>query len=120
MTGISQQLPNGFGSIAGPVQQSIMPHPGVSGYPLGAPAHLQMHHGFNHPQSQIQDRDSPMPDAGTDTGVGGTKNATNDNELRRLLRENEGRSLDNIARQFQRDESTSKLEKLKQIFGMLW
>lgn len=119
MAGMSQHFPEGVGPIAAPIHHPIMPHPG-SGYPLNTSAHLQMHHGFSHPKIQIQSRESPIPDASTDTGVGGTKNATNDNELRRLLRENEGSSLDNIAQQFQKDESTSKLEKLKQIFGMIW
>jgi hypothetical protein len=51
----------------------------------------------------------------------GTSNTqANDQELRRLFRENEGKELDDIAHLFSRDENTSKLEKLKQIFGMLW
>ena len=116
---VQQQFPDTLMQMAGqPIQHPIMPHPGI-GYPMNAPSHL-IHHGFTHPQHQLQGRDSPIPDAMNGVGGGGTKNATNDNELRRLLRENEGRTLDNIAQQFQKDESTSKLEKLKQIFGMIW
>ena len=44
----------------------------------------------------------------------------NDNELRRLFRENEGRDLHEVSQQVLRDEKGPKSEKSKQIFGMLW
>lgn len=119
MAQISQQFPEGYASMMGTMPHSIVTHQPI-GFPIGGAPPLQMHPAFSHPQSSLQNRDSPMSDIGMETGNGGTKNATNDNELRRLLRENEDRTLDSIAQQFQKDEPTSKLEKLKQIFGMVW
>ena len=51
---------------------------------------------------------------------GAATTQANDNELRRLLRENQGRSLKDIAKQINKDDNGSKQEKDKQIFGMLW
>ena len=51
---------------------------------------------------------------------GAATTQANDNELRRLLRENQGRSLQDIAKQINKDDTGSKQEKDKQIFGMLW
>lgn len=51
---------------------------------------------------------------------GAASTQANDNELRRLLRENQGRNLQEIAKQINKDESGSKQEKDKQVFGMLW
>lgn len=51
---------------------------------------------------------------------GAATTQANDNELRRLLRENQGRTLQEIAKQINKDDSGSKQEKDKQVFGMLW
>ena len=51
---------------------------------------------------------------------GAATTQANDNELRRLLRENQGRSLSDVAKQINKDDSGSKQEKDKQVFGMLW
>ena len=51
---------------------------------------------------------------------GSAATQANDNELRRLFREHQGKNLDELAAQVQRDESSTKAEKSKQIFGMIW
>lgn len=47
---------------------------------------------------------------------GSASSQANDNELRRLFRENQGRDLNELAAQVLEKKS----EKTKQIFGMLW
>ncbi|KAI9851415.1 MAG: hypothetical protein M1838_003766 [Thelocarpon superellum] len=49
-----------------------------------------------------------------------TQSAQNDLELRRLFRENDGRSLQEIATQLQGNERGPQSEKTRQIFAMLW
>ena len=44
----------------------------------------------------------------------------NDQELRRLFRENDGRNLLEVASEVKREEKGPKAEKSKQVFGMLW
>lgn len=44
----------------------------------------------------------------------------NDQELRRLFRENENRNLQEVANEVKREEKGPKAEKSKQVFGMLW
>jgi regulatory factor X len=47
-------------------------------------------------------------------------NATNDKELRELLVRNDGRSLRDVAAEVIATDRTSKAEKSKQLFAMLW
>ena len=68
-------------------------------------------------QSQIDGNNEIQPNK---PRRGAATTQANDNELRRLLRENQGRSLPDIAKQINKDDSGSKQEKDKQIFGMLW
>ena len=51
---------------------------------------------------------------------GSASSQANDNELRRLFRENQGRELHDVALQIVKDEKGPRSEKAKQIFGMLW
>jgi len=51
-------------------------------------------------------------------GPGAT--ATNDKELRELLRKNEARTLKDVATEVIATERTSKAEKTKQLFAMIW
>jgi len=51
-------------------------------------------------------------------GPGAT--ATNDKELRELLRKNEQRTLKDVATEVIATERTSKAEKSKQLFAMIW
>jgi len=46
--------------------------------------------------------------------------ATNDRELRELLTRNRGRSLQEVAAEVIATERTSKSERTKQLFAMLW
>jgi len=46
--------------------------------------------------------------------------ATNDKELRQLLNQNEGRNLKEVAAEVIQNDRTSKAEKSKQLFAMLW
>lgn len=62
-------------------------------------------------------------DAGTGESrkkKGSASSIANDLELRRLFRENEGRSLKDVAAQVLANERGPKSEKTKQIFAMLW
>jgi regulatory factor X len=46
--------------------------------------------------------------------------ATNDKELREMLAKNEGRNLRDVAAEVIATDRTSKAEKSKQLFAMLW
>lgn len=46
--------------------------------------------------------------------------ATNDKELREMLARNEGRALPDVAAEVIATDRTSKAEKSKQLFAMLW
>jgi regulatory factor X len=47
-------------------------------------------------------------------------NATNDKELREMLKRNDGRRLDDVAAEVIATDRTSRAEKSKQLFAMLW
>lgn len=49
-----------------------------------------------------------------------TTTAANEKELRELLEKNEGKSLDDIARDVRQAERTQKSERAKQLFAMRW
>lgn len=51
---------------------------------------------------------------------GAASSQANDKELRRLFRENETRSLDEVAQEVMSHDKGPKSEKTKQVFGMLW
>ena len=51
---------------------------------------------------------------------GAASSVANDNELRKLWKENEGRDLHEVAQQVMENERGPRSEKTKQIFGMLW
>lgn len=62
-------------------------------------------------------------DDGTGEGKkkkGSASSLANDIELRRLFRENQGRSLKDVAAQVLANERGPRSEKTKQIFAMLW
>jgi len=67
-----------------------------------------------------------QPPAPTGTEVeekkkkGSASSATNDKELREMLVRNEGRALKEVAAEVIATERTSKAEKSKQLFAMLW
>jgi len=88
--------------------------------PLG---HYQSFDGTDH-----QLLDHTVDDQGQDgTEVDGAKkkkgsasSIANDLELRKLFRENQGRSIKEVAAQVLTNERGPKSEKTKQIFAMLW
>lgn len=49
-----------------------------------------------------------------------SSSATNDKELREMLVRNEGRELKDVAAEVIATDRTSKAEKSKQLFAMLW
>ena len=65
--------------------------------------------------NDAQENDHTAPD-GSRRKKGAASTLANDNELRRLFRENEGKDLTELAAQVLEKRS----EKTKQIFGMLW
>ena len=109
------------GQLPLPAQRSAHNHPQV-------PTHQRMHQAT---QSVSTDGTS-FDNASTVNGDGKKKGAgtrkkkvqgpsqANGDELRRLLQENQGRGLNDVAKQVWRDEEGPKAEKSKQVFGMIW
>ena len=92
--------------------------------PNGIPAqHMDAHayHTSMAPQSQQQHFMAPPMDAEDKKKKGSASgSATNDKELRQLLAQNEGRHLKDVAAEVIQNDRTSKAEKSKQLFAMLW
>ena len=93
----------------------------LSQYPT---QHQHIHH-VRHASEQYEG--SPAPDdSGNETGAARRKkgNATsmaNDKELRRLLQQYTGKTLQEVAHEVHKNEgSGGKSEKAKQVFAMLW
>jgi len=107
--------------------QEIPPFPmqfpnGMPQYPV-PPQHMQHH--MRHPSEQFEG--SPAPDdSNTENGgvrrrKGTASSLANDQELRRLLAQYQGKSLKEIAVEVQKNEGAGgKSEKAKQVFAMLW
>lgn len=100
-------------------------------YPLNgnqalASVSMDQYHSFDGKENQpLEDVNEEQPQDDTATGEGRKKKGSassiaNDLELRRLFRENQGRSLKNVAAQVLANERGPKAEKTKQIFAMLW
>ena len=87
---------------------------------------LEHYQSFDGADAQLLD--ATMEDPGQDgtelDGVkkkkGSASSIANDLELRRLFRENQGRSIKEVAAQVLTNERGPKSEKTKQIFAMLW
>ncbi len=86
---------------------------------------MTQYHSFNGQENQLLE--SMMDEAQDDPAAGEGKkkkgsasSIANDLELRRLFRENQGRSLKDVAAQVLANERGPKSEKTKQIFAMLW
>ena len=106
--------------------QDVQPYPsqysnGLSQFPA---QHQHIHH-IRHASEQYEG--SPAPDdSGNENGAARRKkgNATtmaNDQELRRLLVQYNGKTLPEVAGEVQKSEgSGGKSEKAKQVFAMLW
>lgn len=94
---------------------------GLEGRPL-----LERYRSFDGVDSQLLDAtlEEPGQDGTEPDGVkkkkGSVSSIANDLELRRLFRENQGRSIREVAAQVLTNERGPKSEKTKQIFAMLW
>lgn len=97
-------------------------------YPHGIPQYAvpppHMHHMRHHSE---QFEGSPAPeDSNTENGgakrrKGTASSVANDQELRRLLAQHQGKSLKEVAAEVQKNEGAGgKSEKAKQVFAMLW
>lgn len=89
-------------------------------------APMGQYHSFdgkeNQPLENVNE-EQPLDDAATGEGrkkKGSASSIANDLELRRLFRENQGRSLKDVAAQVLANERGPRSEKTKQIFAMLW
>ncbi|KAF7846538.1 hypothetical protein BT93_L4185 [Corymbia citriodora subsp. variegata] len=90
-------------------------------YPM-PPQHV--HHHMRHASEHYEG--SPAPEDSNNEGGGkrkrgNTSSMANDQELRRLLSQYQGRTLNDVAAEVQKNEgSGGKSEKAKQVFAMLW
>lgn len=100
-------------------------------YPLNgnqalASTSMGQYHSFDRNEQQpLENVNEEQPQDDTATGEGRKKKGSassiaNDLELRRLFRENQGRSLKDVAAQVLANERGPRSEKTKQIFAMLW
>ncbi|RMZ85983.1 hypothetical protein DV737_g217, partial [Chaetothyriales sp. CBS 132003] len=101
----------------------VQPYPGqfqppVAHWNMQPPAHLHIRHASE------QYEGSPAPEDSNSEArrkKGGSSTLANDQELRRLLSQNQHRLLPEVASDVQKSEgSGGKSEKAKQIFAMLW
>lgn len=77
--------------------------------------------GKEAPGLESVNEEQPQDDARDDKKKKGSASSiANDMELRRLFRENQGRSLKDVAAQVLANERGPKSEKTKQIFALLW
>ncbi|KAJ4366788.1 hypothetical protein N0V83_007313 [Neocucurbitaria cava] len=85
------------------------------------PIDAHVYHNSLSQHSQQQHFMAPPMDAEDKKKKGSTSGAaTNDKELRQLLNQNEGRNLKDVAAEVIQNDRTSKAEKSKQLFAMLW
>lgn len=108
---------------ADPAQQQHIAHQGMPAQPFEAhTAHvLQAALGQGQPQPQ-RIMSTPVPEVEEQKKKKGSASgsATNDKELREMLLRNEGRRLQDVAAEVIATDRTSKAEKSKQLFAMLW
>ncbi len=97
-------------------------------YPHGLPAYTvgpqHMHH-MRHQSEQFEGspapEDSNNENGGAKRRKGAASSMANDQELRRLLLQYQGRTLKDVAAEVQKNEGAGgKSEKAKQVFAMLW
>lgn len=84
--------------------------------------HMDSHsfHGSIPPQSQPHFMAPPNDGEDKKKKGSASGSATNDKELRQLLAQNETRNLKDVAAEVIQNDRTSKAEKSKQLFAMLW
>jgi regulatory factor X len=75
----------------------------------------------NHISDQLAEDNDAASEAGRKKRKGTTSSIANDRELRRLLRQYDGYSLQQMATEVQKHEGAAgKSEKVKQVFAMIW
>lgn len=90
---------------------------GMSSQPMDAHVY---HASMSQPPPQSQYM-TPLVEVEDKKKKGSTSgSATNDKELRQMLQQNEGRKLKDVAAEVIQTDRTSKAEKSKQLFAMLW
>lgn len=91
----------------------------TNGLPMDTAYHTSMG-----PHSQQQQQQHfmapPMDSEDKKKKASASGSATNDKELRQLLAQNENRNLKDVAAEVIQNDRTSKAEKSKQLFAMLW
>jgi regulatory factor X len=97
------------------------PQPSQS-QPNGLPMDSASFHTSMGPHSQQQQHfmAPPMDSEDKKKKSSASGSATNDKELRQLLAQNENRNLKDVAQEVIQNDRTSKAEKSKQLFAMLW
>ena len=98
---------------------------GFSANPAISRPPMTQYNSFNGQENQILEdiMDEAQDDPATGEGKkkkGSASSIANDLELRRLFRENQGRSMREVAAQVLANERGPRSEKTKQIFAMLW
>ena len=112
--------------------QRLMQYPGEAGNIPAAPNNMaaqfydpnhahHMHASLSQQQQQQQQVVSAPAEVDEKKKKGSASgSATNDKELREMLVRNEGRALNDVAAEVIATDRTSKAEKSKQLFAMLW
>jgi regulatory factor X len=101
-----------------PADSTTNQHPQPNGMPT-QPDHHTYHNLSQHSQQHNFSAPGLEPEEKKKKGsMSGS--ATNDRELRQLLNQNEGRNLKDVAAEVIQNDRTSKSEKSKQLFAMLW
>ena len=119
---LGQQLHAG---LPYPADDHFRSHTPQSQAPMGFPRYESV--GSQLPDQALSDRmqDTPDPEAEVNDGRKSQKgrsstSAQNDIELRRLFREAEHSSLQEVALQLQGNERGPQSEKIRQTFAMIW
>jgi regulatory factor X, other len=117
---------HGFQEMQYPVSYATSGIPHYPMHSVGIPQQHIHHHMRQHSEHYLGEG-SPAPDD-SNTEAGGAKrrkgtasSLANDQELRRLLDQYEGKTLKDVAAEVQRNEGAGgKSEKAKQVFAMIW
>lgn len=100
----------------------LPPDMSSNGPPVSVPQYQAMYDSGieNHiPEHMMEDQEASEPGAKKKRGSSST--LANDNELRKLLRQYEGYSLQQMAAEVMKHEGAGgKAEKVKQVFAMIW
>ncbi|KAJ9612421.1 hypothetical protein H2200_004018 [Cladophialophora chaetospira] len=104
------------------MQQYPMQYPhGLPPYSVGAQHMHHMRHHSEQFEGSPAPEDSNNENGGAKRRKGAASSMANDQELRRLLAQYQGKTLKEVAAEVQKNEGAGgKSEKAKQVFAMLW